>query len=57
MNPEAFLNLANSILQLVNKIVDSQPPEVQKQMWEWYVEDINWWRKHLGIDKQLCGWE
>lgn len=52
MNPEAFLNLANSILQLVNKIVDSQPPEVQKQMWEWYVEDINWWRKHLGIDKQ-----
>lgn len=46
----AFVNLATELTKLVNTIVSSQPPEVQKQLWEWYVKDIAWWRKFLNID-------
>ena len=40
------------LLWLVNTIIASQPPDVQKQLWEWYVKDIAWWRKALKIDKE-----
>lgn len=48
--PEAFLALATSMINLVTTMVKSQPPDVQKQLWEWYVKDIGWWRKFLKID-------
>lgn len=52
MTPDAFVLLASEMLKLINKIIDTQPPEVQKQLWEWYVQDITWWRKFLHIDKE-----
>lgn len=45
----AFVGLATEMTKLVTTIVASQPPGVQKQLWEWYVEDIAWWRKVLKI--------
>jgi hypothetical protein len=48
----AFTVIATELLKLVNTIIASQPPDVQKQLWEWYVKDIAWWRKALKIDKE-----
>ena len=53
MLPETFLQLANSMIQLVTKIVEGQPPEVRRQLWEWYVKDIAWWRRFLKIDDEV----
>jgi hypothetical protein len=46
----AFTAIATELLKLVNAIIASQPPDVQRQLWEWYVKDIAWWRKALKID-------
>lgn len=40
-----------AICNMVTEIVKGQPPEVKKQLWEWYVKDVAEWRKFLGIDK------
>ncbi len=40
----AVMNLASKALDLIGKIVDGQPPEVKKQLWEWYIEDMKAWR-------------
>lgn len=50
---EAFLALATETLKLISKMIDTQPPEVQKQLWEWYVEDMRRWRKLLHIDDEI----
>lgn len=55
MDPTAFVTLANSIIQLIIKISEGQPPEVRKQLWEWYVKDIAWWREFLKIDEKKEG--
>jgi hypothetical protein len=47
----AFVNIVTELLKLINTIIASQPPDVQKQMWEAYWKDIMWWRKFLKIDK------
>lgn len=46
----AFVLLATEALKLVNRIIDTQPPVVQKQMWDWYVEDMRRWRALLKLD-------
>jgi hypothetical protein len=46
----AFTNLATELIKLVGILSESQPPEVRKQLWEWYVQDLAWWRKFLKID-------
>lgn len=46
----AFVNLANTLADLTKEMVKSQPPDVQKQLWEWYVKDIERWRKILHLD-------
>lgn len=45
----AFANLVTSITELVKTIIVSQPPDVQKQMWDWYVADVKAWRKLFKI--------
>ena len=47
----AFANLAAELTKLVNTIVANQPPDVQKQLWEWYVSDMKRWRKFLKLDE------
>lgn len=34
---------------LIEKIIEGQPPEVKKQLWEWYIEDAKAWRQLLGL--------
>ncbi len=33
-----------ALLNLVGKIIDGQPPDVKKQLWEMYLEDAKAWR-------------
>ena len=46
----AFCRVVEALIQLVIKAMDGQSPEVKKQLWDWYVKDVAWWRKALGID-------
>lgn len=39
-----YEDLAIAALCLLEKIVDGQPPEVKKQLWEWFIEDMKGWR-------------
>jgi hypothetical protein len=51
MDPiSALANLVAEITKLVTVIVQSQPPDVQKQMWDWYVTDIKAWRQLFHLD-------
>lgn len=43
--------LLELLLELVLEAMKGQTPEQKKQMWDWYIEDIKWWRKFLGIEK------
>jgi len=43
--------LAISVVELIREIIKSQPPEVQKQMWDWYIEDAKRWRKYWKVDE------
>ncbi len=46
----ALATVVTAITDLVRTIIASQPPEVQKQMWEWYIADVKWWRKVFKVD-------
>jgi hypothetical protein len=53
MIPELFIELVKSLNVLLTELIKSQPPEVQRQLWEWYVQDVKWWRHFLHIDEGL----
>jgi len=38
--PELFLATIKALAEMITEIVKGQPPEVKKQMWEWYIEDV-----------------
>lgn len=40
----AALQLANTIAEIVKQAMADQPPEVKRQLWEWYVQDAKAWR-------------
>lgn len=40
----AVCNLANAALNLAEKIIDKQPPEVAAELWKMYMEDARAWR-------------
>ena len=40
----AVANAIQAVAEMVTEISQGQPPDVKKQMWEWWVEDIAWWR-------------
>ncbi len=37
--------LAVATLEFIKSVIDGQPPEVKKQLWTWYVEDVKAWRE------------
>ena len=39
-----YEDAAIALIGLIGKIVDGQPPEVRKQLWEMYLEDVKAWR-------------
>lgn len=51
MDPVTAAALAvKAIAEMVTAIVEGQPPEVKKQIWEWYIDDQKRWRKLLHMD-------
>lgn len=47
----AIANMIASVTELVKMVIASQPPDVQKQIWEWYVEDQKKIRKFFKMDQ------
>lgn len=45
---ERIIELA---LELIIKAMEGQTPEQKKIMWDWYIEDIKFWRKLFKMDK------
>ena len=48
----AFTNLATALVKYATVVAEGQPQDVREQMWRWFVKDIGWWRKKLGIDDE-----
>ena len=46
MNPLTIIEL---FLQIVLEAMKGQTAEQKKIMWDWYIKDIEWWRKILKI--------
>jgi hypothetical protein len=40
------------LLQIVLEAMHGQSPEHKKQMWDWYIQDVMFWRRVLKIDKE-----
>ena len=47
----ALTNLVTELTKLVSVIVEGQTPEQRKQMWDWYIKDVAFWRKAFKIDQ------
>lgn len=47
----AAVTLITAITNLMNTIVEGQTPEQRKQMWDWYIADIERIRKMLKLDQ------
>lgn len=46
----AAANLITEITKLVTVIIQSQTPDEQKQIWQWYIEDRERIRKWFKLD-------
>lgn len=46
----AAANLITALTKLVTVVMEGQTPEQRKQLWDWYLADVAWWRKKLKID-------
>lgn len=40
-----YEDFAIALINLISKVIEGQPPEVRKQLWEWYIEDVKAWRE------------
>lgn len=40
-----YEDLAIALVGPIGKIVEGQPPEVRRQLWEMYLEDVKAWRQ------------
>jgi hypothetical protein len=53
--PEAAIVAVSSAIEAVCKVVlaamEGQTPEQRAQMWQWFVADVERWRRFLGIEK------
>jgi hypothetical protein len=45
--PLAIIELT---LRIVLQAMEGQTPEQKKQLWDWYIKDVEFWRKLLKID-------
>ncbi len=44
------LTIIELILRIVLSAMDGQTPEQKQKMWDWYVHDVERWRKLLKLD-------
>jgi len=49
MDPLVFVELAKSLLDLVNTAMKGQTPEQSAKLWQWYIDDMTFWRKFFKI--------
>lgn len=40
-----YEDLAMKVLDVIEKVLDGQPADVRKQLWQWYIEDMKGWRE------------
>jgi hypothetical protein len=46
MDPATAAALAiKAVAEMITEIVKGQPPEIKKQAWEWWLNDMERWRK------------
>jgi len=38
------------LLEIVLEAMRGQTPEQKKIIWDWYIEDIKWWRKVFKVE-------
>ncbi len=46
----AFANLVTELTKLVAVIVEGQTPEQRAKFWDWYIADVERWRKLFKLD-------
>ena len=44
------LSTLDLLFRLVLVAMEGQTPEQRKQIWDWFIQDVTWWRKALGIE-------
>ena len=52
MPAAAALAVVELLLKIVLTAMEGQTPEQRAQMWAWYIQDVKWWRKQLGLDQE-----
>ncbi len=45
------LRVIELLLEIILEAMKGQTPEQRKVMWDWYIKDIEWWRKQLKLDE------
>lgn len=46
----AALALITELTKLATVVIESQPKDVQAELWKLYLQDLKWWRRFLKID-------
>jgi hypothetical protein len=46
----ALANLITALTNLVKVVIEGQTPEQRKVMWDWYIADVERWRKLFKLD-------
>jgi hypothetical protein len=49
----AVTNLITALTRLLTVAIEGQTPEQRKQMWDWYIADVRWWRKLFKLDESV----
>ena len=44
------LKVIELLLEIVLEGMRGQSPEQKKLMWDWYIQDMAWWRKHFPLE-------
>lgn len=46
----AFALVVKAVAEMVTEIVKGQPPEQKAKLWQWYIDDLERWRKLFGLE-------
>jgi hypothetical protein len=46
----AALVVLELLLKIVLTAMEGQTPEQRATMWDWYIQDVKWWRTKLGLE-------
>lgn len=50
MDPSTFALMVKALAEMITEIVKGQPPAEKAKMWEWFVKDVEFWRKLFRVD-------